>query len=35
MKPLMGISKSIHNKCGPKLLEYLKSTYAGILSEGL
>ena len=35
MEPQMGVSKSIHNKCGPKLLKYLKSTYAGILSGGI
>ena len=35
MVPQMGVSKSIHNKCGPKLLKYLKSTYAGILSGGI
>ena len=35
MVPQMGVSKSIHNKCGPKLLKYLKSTYAGILTGGI
>ena len=35
MVPQMGVSKSIHDKCGPKLLKYLKSTYAGILSGGI
>ena len=31
MIPQMGVSKSIHNKCGSKLLKYLKSNYNGIL----
>ena len=31
----MGVSKSIHNKCGSKLLKYLKSNYAGILPGGI
>ena len=35
MVPQMGVSKSIHNKCGPKLLKFLKTNYAGILSGGI
>ena len=35
MTPQMGVSKSIHNKCGYKLLKYLKSNYAGILHGGI
>ena len=31
MKPLTGVSKSIHNKCGPSLLKYLTKNYYGIL----
>ncbi len=31
MLPIMGVSKSIHNKCGSGLLKYLKSNYNGIL----
>ena len=31
MIPQMGVSKSIHNKCGSGLLKYLKSHYNGIL----
>ena len=27
MLPIMGVSKSIHNKCGSGLLKYLKSNY--------
>ena len=35
MIPQMGVSKSIHNKCGPKLLKYLTSNYNGILEGGI
>ena len=35
MVPIMGVSKSIHNKCGSKLLKYLKSNYNGILEGGM
>ncbi len=35
MIPQMGVSKSIHNKCGPGLLKYLKANYNGILSGGI
>lgn len=31
MEPLVGVSKSIHKKCGSALLKYLKSNYYGIL----
>lgn len=31
MKPLTGVSKSIHNKCGSSLLKYLTKNYYGIL----
>ena len=35
MLPLMGVSKSIHNKCGSRLLKYLSSNYNGILQGGI
>ena len=35
MLPIMGVSKSIHNKCGSGLLKYLKSNYNGILQGGI
>ena len=35
MIPQMGVSKSIHNKCGSGLLKYLKSNYNGILPGGI
>ena len=35
MIPQMGVSKSIHNKCGPKLLKYLTSNYNVILEGGI
>ena len=35
MIPQMGVSKSIHNKCGSGLLKYLKTNYNGILSGGI
>ena len=31
MKPLCGVSKSIHNKCGTSLLKFLTNNYYGIL----
>ena len=31
MAPITGVSKSIHKKCGPSLLIYLKQNYYGIL----
>ena len=35
MIPQMGVSKSIHNKCGSGLLKYLKTNYNGILPGGI
>ena len=35
MIPQMGVSKSIHNKCGSGLLKYLKKNYVGILQGSI
>ena len=35
MSPQMGVSKSIHNKCGSGLYKYLKTNYNGILQGGI
>ena len=31
-KPITGVSKSIHNKCGTSLLNFLKKNYCGVLA---